>query len=246
MRILLLDIETAPNTAMVWGLWKQNINLDFLVQSGYILCWAAKWLGAAKVEFCGLNTHTPRAMLARVHRLLSEAECVVHFYGSKFDIPTLNKEFLLYGLLPPAPYTQLDLLQVVRKTFKFPSNKLDYVAKALGLEGKLKHRGADLWIGCMAEDPACWREMREYNIRDVRVLEEVYKKLLPWITNHPHMGLHGGRPSACPNCASDKLESRGFAYTKLSSYRRYRCVDCGTWTRDSKRVAGASLRQVIG
>lgn len=245
MKTLFLDIETAPNTAMVWGLWKQNINLDFLLESGYVLCWAAKWLGDKNVKFCGLNTHSPTAMLQQIHDLLSEAECVVHFYGSKFDIPTLNKEFIQYGMPPPAPYLQLDLLPVVRKTFKFPSNKLDYVAKALGLEGKVRHRGAEMWRGCMAKDPASWKVMERYNKKDVKVLEAVYYRILPWVTNHPHTGLHDGTPNSCPNCGSTNLESRGLAYTKLSSYQRFRCTDCGTWTRGAKRELGANLRNIV-
>jgi len=33
MQILLLDIETAPNTAHVWGLWNQNVSLNQLMES---------------------------------------------------------------------------------------------------------------------------------------------------------------------------------------------------------------------
>ena len=44
-KILLLDIETAPNKVYTWGLWNQNIGLSQIIQEGYLLCWGAKWLG---------------------------------------------------------------------------------------------------------------------------------------------------------------------------------------------------------
>lgn len=76
-------------------------------------------------------------MLKQIHALLNEADAVVHYNGAKFDIPTLNKEFILHGLPPPAPYKQIDLLRTARSQFKFPSNKLDYIAQALDLGKRL-------------------------------------------------------------------------------------------------------------
>jgi hypothetical protein len=40
MRILLLDCETAPNTAYVWGMWKQNVSVSQLTDSSFVMCWA--------------------------------------------------------------------------------------------------------------------------------------------------------------------------------------------------------------
>src|SRR5450759_3734245 len=96
LRILCLDIETAPNTAFVWGLFKENIPLARLVETGYVLCWAAKWYGDSKIYHMNLGECTPRNMLKEIHKLLGEADAVVHYNGKNFDIPTLNKEFLLY------------------------------------------------------------------------------------------------------------------------------------------------------
>ena len=43
MKTLTLDIETAPQVAHVWGLWQQNVGLPQLLESGYVMCFAAKW-----------------------------------------------------------------------------------------------------------------------------------------------------------------------------------------------------------
>jgi hypothetical protein len=232
MKILLLDIETAPNLVHVWGLWQQNVGLPQILDAGYVLCWAAKWLGKSEVFFDSAHQSKPKEMLQRIHDLIDQADAVVHYNGKKFDIPTLNKEFLLHDFTPPAPYKQIDLLNVARNQFKFPSNKLDYIAQALHLGKKTKHAGHELWIKCMNKDPEAWKQMEEYNKNDVLLLERVYYKLLPWIKDHPHSGLYREEGSVCPNCGSSHYHSRGYAYTKTMRYNRYQCQDCGSWFRD--------------
>lgn len=238
-KILILDIETAPTAAYVWGVWDENIPMQRIIKPGYILSYAAKWLGAVDTVCQSLRTNTKEEMLYGVYNLLSEADIVVHYNGKKFDIPTLNREFILMGLKPPAGFKQIDLLPVVRQQFKFLHNKLDYVAQALGCGGKLKHAGFDMWIGCMEGDEASWDKMEEYNSEDVAITEKLYIKVLPWIKNHPHVGLHDGLPGAvCPNCGSAHLEKRGFAFTAAGKYQRFQCKDCGTWSRDKINLAG--------
>lgn len=234
MKFLLLDIETAPNIAYVWGLFKENIPLARLVDSGYVLCWSAKWIGKEEIMFDSVYKSGEKQMLKNIHNLLSEADVVIHYYGSRFDIPTLNKEFVQSGMMPPATYKQLDLLKTVRATFKFPSNKLEYVAKALNVKRKVKHAGFEMWIDCMRNDPQAWEQMEEYNIGDVITLEEVYYKLLPWIKNHPNIGVYNHVNDVCPNCGSVHLERRGFSYTTAGRHQRYQCKGCGTWSRGKK------------
>lgn len=236
MKILLLDIETAPNTAHVWGLFKQNVGINQIMESSYILCWSAKWLGTDEIMFGSIQNTNPKRMLLKIWDLLDQADAVVHYNGTKFDIPTLNKEFLLYGLTPPSPYKHIDLLRVARNQFKFPSNKLDYVANALGLGKKTKHIGHELWIKCMVNDPEAWKMMEEYNKNDVTLLEQVYGKLVPWIKNHANYSLHSDNPSVCPNCGGNHYQNRGFYYTHNCKYQRHKCLGCGTWFRSIKSI----------
>lgn len=241
MKTLLLDIETAPNVAYVWGLFKQDIPLARLVNSGYVLCFAAKWLGEDDIIFHSTEDNGQVKMLEAIHKLLSEADAVIHYNGARFDIPTLNKEFVQKGMLPPASYKQIDLLKIVRKEFRFPSAKLDYVAKALKVGAKVKHAGFELWIDCMNNDPLAWDQMEAYNVNDVVILEKVYNKLLPWIRNHPNVGLYKDFGNACPNCGGLHLERRGFSYTALGKFQRFQCQDCGSWSKSRKNLAEKDL-----
>lgn len=234
MRILLLDIETSPNTAHVWGLWDQNVSINQLLESSYILCWAAKWLGDDTIMWSrgrGKHGEQRKAMLRTIHSLLGEADTVVHYNGSKFDLPTLNKEFLLHNIPQPAPYKQIDLLKVARTQFKFTSNKLNYVTHTLGLGEKTKHHGHELWIGCMNGDEACWKKMEQYNKQDVVLLEKLYHRFLPWIKTHTNQSLHGDNWAVCPICGSKEYQRRGYAYTQAGKYARFQCKSCHGWFR---------------
>ena len=131
-KILLLDIETAPSRVFTWGLFNQNISISQIEEPGYTLCWAAKWLGKKKMMFSSVRKHGRTVMLNKIYALLEEADIVVHYNGSHFDIPTLNREFVKEEMTPPAPFQEVDLLKTCRKRFRFLSNKLDYVIRFLG------------------------------------------------------------------------------------------------------------------
>lgn len=234
MKILILDIETAPNLAHVWKIWDENIPLDRLLESGYILCWSAKWAGEKDVFTGSRNKTSAKSMLKQMHQMLDEADAVVHYNGKRFDIPWLNREFILHGFLPPSPYKQIDLLETVKCQFKFPSNKLEYIAKALKAGEKFKHSGYGIWIGCMNGVQEAWEEMIEYNREDVLITESVYQKLLPWIKGHANHSLYtDGSVPVCPNCGGSHLHKRGVTHTLASVFQRYRCADCGTWSKDN-------------
>ena len=142
VKVLLVDVETAPNLAFVWGFFKVNVAANQVEESSYILCWAAKWLGEKKVQTGTLWKDGHGKMLKRIHALLDEADMVVHYNGRKFDIPVSNREFIKLRMMPPAPYKQVDLYRECKSTFRFESNKLDFVAQQLKVGAKVRHEAA--------------------------------------------------------------------------------------------------------
>jgi uncharacterized protein YprB with RNaseH-like and TPR domain len=226
---LILDIETAPSVAHVWGLFDQTVSLAQLQESSRVLCFAAKWVGNDKVEYRSTFHDGEDKMLKRIHTLLDEADATITYNGVEFDLPHLRREFLLSGLPPPSPTQDIDLLKAVKSRFKFVSNKLDYVSQRLGLGKKTKHEGHELWVKCMAGDKKAWACMREYNINDVILTEKVYEKLRAWIPNHPHFG-----GEACQRCGAEELQKRGLYRNTTGSFQRYQCQKCGSWSRGEK------------
>lgn len=244
MKILLLDIETSPNLAYVWGVFKQNVAVNQIAQSGAVLCWAAKWHDSETILFDSVKKSGELRMLSRVHKLMDEADAVVHYNGKAFDVPTLNREFLRLGLTPPSPVRHIDLLHVARHHFRFVSNKLDYVSRYLGLGEKEHHDGFETWLGCMRGDKEAWRLMEQYNRQDVALLARLYLRFLPWIDRHPSHGAVDDEP-VCPKCGSHDLKQRGHAYTSVHKYRRYVCVGCGGWVRGNRTVLTPRRERIL-
>lgn len=248
MKILGIDIETSPNMAYVWGLFKQTIAPVQIIDTSRVLCFAYKWFNntTSEVKYSSEYHNGRDEMIHLVWKLLDEADAVVHYNGISFDVPALNREFLKAGLTPPSPFKQIDLLQTVRKTFRFASNKLEHVLVDLGIGKKVSHTGFDLWVKCLANDAEAWELMKTYNIGDVAETENLYNTILPWISNHPNFALYtdNTRP-VCTNCGGHKLQSRGMARTKTQEYKRFQCQDCGTWVRERFTSLPASKRRNV-
>lgn len=231
MRILLLDVETAPHKVYAWGLYDQDIAINQIVEPGYTLCWAAKWLHDKELMFDSIRKSGKRRMINHIHKLMTEADAIITYNGNKFDLPVLNQEILQLKLKPPPPTAQIDLYQTAKRKFRFASNKLDFISQELKLGRKHPHKGMDLWAGCMKGNAQDWKVMERYNKQDVRLLEKVYNKMLPWIRNHPNIGNYMDKDGVCPQCGSRRIHSNGTRRTSVSVYVRFQCDDCGAWSR---------------
>jgi DNA polymerase elongation subunit (family B) len=228
-KILTIDIETSPNVAYVWGLWDQNVSTSQLIEPSRVLCFAAKWLDSAKVEFYS-EYHDGRAeMIRQAWRLFDEADVVVTYNGVRFDNPHLMREFVLAGMTAPSPFQNIDLLQVNKRQFKFVSNKLDYVTGALGLDRKIDTGGQQLWNDVLKNDAKAWAKFKRYNVQDVRITEQLFVLLSPWIKG-PHRGLWTGDLATCHACGSNKLTHDGFVYSRTAVHPKVLC-ECGAWSR---------------
>lgn len=235
-RILFLDIETKPMLAEVWGMRDQNIGLNQVRSFGGTICVGALWGGERKVQFFSDWQHGHKGMLEAIHRLWSEADAVCGYNSDRFDLKKLRGEFCKAGMEPPPPATSIDVFKTVKSQFGFDSNKLDHVATILGVGSKVKHEGHALWTRVLDGCPKAQAKMERYCIQDVRLLERVYRKLLPWMTNHPHLGFVS--PVACGKCGSHRTQKRGVRRTKAMLIERVQCTNCGGW-QDGARAKAA-------
>lgn len=245
-KILLIDIETAPTMAYIWDLFTRYVPHSQVVEPGYTMCWAAKWLGRHPMMFKSIEKHGEEDMIETAHGLLEEADVVIHYNGTKYDIPKLNQEFLVFGMSPPAPFQEVDLYKTAKQRFKLLSNSMEYLAKTLGVKEKGHTKGMSLWTECMDGDPKAWKAMERYNKQDVRVLEDIYGKLRPWVQPHPNLALYVDQEKPmCPVCGSTHLQSRGSYYTNTLRYPRFHCQDCGKWSRGKPNNLEPEKRRVV-
>ena len=234
LKVLLFDIETAPNIGYTWTKYDTNV-IEF-IKERYMLCFAAKWLDEKTTQIHSLpdfksyskDKTDDKELVTKLWQLVDEADVIIAHNGDKFDIKIMNSRFVANGLQPPSTYRTVDTLKQARKTFGFNSNKLNDLGMVLGLGKKADTGGFSLWTGCLNGDPASWTKMKKYNKVDVILLEKVYKRLRPWMPQHPNVGINFGR-HACNHCGSTKTQNRGYSYSKVLKYQRYQCQDCHAW-----------------
>lgn len=225
-KILVIDIETSPALAYVWGLWDQNISINHIVTPSAPICFAAKFVGEPTIHFHSDWIDGHEGMIKAAHDLISQADAIVGYNSDSFDIKKLWGEFLLNGMKPPPKPASIDLLKTVKK-LGYQSNKLAYIGPLLQIGRKVKNEGIDLWVKCIDGDSVALRKMERYNIGDVRLTEKLYKKLIPFIHNHPHLGT---TKNECGACGSNHVQSRGYRRTKHYKIQRIQCNTCGSWS----------------
>lgn len=262
-RIVTLDIER--QSAIVDGIWQ-------LKQHGYLrpsqiivpartICFAWKWLGddEDQVNFSAEwdpddtgNYEKPgpdrevyqghQRMIEKAWEVLDEADYVIGWNSSRFDMGNLRSHMAEYHLGPPSPWKDIDLIKVSRSKFGFMSHKLAEVAERLGHDGKYE-TGGDLWNRLRWSDDQTLRDardlMRTYNKRDVSLTEELYTELLPWIPNlniydDLRMDPDGTPDLRCRRCGSLDLQWRGAYRGQTYWYKKFQCKRCKGWGKSAK------------
>jgi len=170
----------------------------------------------------------------------------VGWNAKRFDVKWVNSEFMVENYPPPSPYAQIDLMQEVKRTARFMSNKLDYISGRLLRDHKHKYSMAEMWrvVDNPETDEAVrkreWNKMKRYAIKDTNLLDPIMDDLLPWI-KMPHP-VSESDEALCHKCGSDNLVRKGYALTLTGKYQRFRCNDCKSWHRGTKRISSSPIR----
>lgn len=248
--ILYLDIETSPKIAYVWRFWKENIGAKQVIDHGHIMSFTGIWNDGDDPIYVENRGDDDTFIVKELIALLDEADLVVGHNVARFDCATINGRALVAGVNPPSPYKIVDTLLSAKKCFKFESNSLEYLAQVLDCKHKKlahgKFPGFSLWLECLKGNDEAWEEMMVYNIEDTYTVRDVYKKMRPWIPDHPNLGVFlEENKHVCPKCGGDHLVRRGYAYTNVNKYQRFKCVDCGGWSRTRFTEYAKEKRKVL-
>ena len=179
MKILIIDIETAPTLAYVWRFFKENINPKQVLENSSILSYSAKWLDSEDIIYNDCREDLDdTCLILEMAALFDEADVVVAHNGKAFDVPRVKAACLVAGVPVPSPFKVVDTCITARKQFRFESNSLEYLANVLDLKHKklphAKFPGFSLWSECLKGNEEAWEEMRVYNIHDILVLQDLY------------------------------------------------------------------------
>lgn len=226
---LIFDIETLPILAYTWGAFEQNLQIDSIVKDWVVLAWSAKWLGDDKIVSDVLSSKEALArddkrLVKGFWKLLDRADVIIGHNSKAFDIKKLNTRFMFNGLTPPSSYKHIDTFIAAKSAFGMTFNKLDYLTKYLDI-GRKTHTDFGLWIACDKGNKKALKQMRDYNMQDVKLLEDMYLRIQGWISNHPNLSTIANQ-DGCPICLGH-YKRVGLYYGSQRKYPEYRCDTCG-------------------
>ncbi len=194
-RVLIYDLETSPNIGWFWRAgYKLNITPEQIIKERAIICVSYKWVGEDKVYNLSWDKNQDdKFLLEQFIEVLNEADLIVAHNGDRFDLKWIKTRAIFHRLPMLVNYPQFDTLKVAKSKFNFNSNRLDYIAKYLGFEGKTGTT-LKLWTDIMFKDcPIAMKNMIDYCNEDVRQLEKIYEILQGWVNPKMHVGVLQGK-----------------------------------------------------
>lgn len=196
LKVLIYDIETSPNIGWFWKSgFKQQIGTNQIIKERAIICVSYRWKGEETVySLTWDKNQCDKFLIQQFIQVLNEADLICAHNGDNFDIKWLRTRALIHGLhktmLPN--YKQFDTLKVAKSKLYLNSNRLDYISKILGFEGKIQTT-PDLWNKVVIlNDREALKEMVKYCDEDVRQLEKVYNELQYLDNPKYHVGVQNG------------------------------------------------------
>jgi DNA polymerase elongation subunit (family B) len=205
---LFFDIETSPNIGLFWEAgYKKNIDYSNIIKERAIICICYKWEDSKDVGYLTWDSkQCDKKMLLKFIEIANSADEMVGHNGDRFDLAWIRTRCLFHRINVFPVYTTIDTLKLSRSKFKFNSNKLDYIAKYLGMGEKIKTEFG-LWKAIVLnKDKEAMVKMVKYCQQDVRLLEKVYKELSTHIFAKTHYGvIFGEDRGSCPECGSDEI-----------------------------------------
>jgi hypothetical protein len=249
LKTLIWDIEIVAtlNEGLIDRLYTGFLRPGMLMSANmsHMLMFGYKWLHEDKVH-CKTIADFPdfkkdvqddKALCEFASKIISQADHLVAHYGDRFDRKYLDTRLLMHGvhMLPNNKVLrQTDTCKVAKQHLKLDSNRLDVIAKTLGLTPKMHKKWPDWWLRSLKGEKKAIKEMAFYCKQDVLTLEEVYQKIGHLDRQHPSKAaLHDG--IVCNFCESTKVQARGRNVTVTGIYKRYQCQDCGKWLSDRKQ-----------
>lgn len=228
---LFWDIETSPNIGYFWRCgYKINIGHDNIIKERAVICVCYKWEGKKKVYSLRWKNGDDKAMLKKFLSIAKEADELVAHNGNRFDMPWFQGRCLKHGLEPYPLFKTVDTLSISRRKFNLNSHRLDYLAKFLFDEGKIK-TDFDLWKDVCDGVKKALDKMVRYCKRDVVLLEKVWNRLKDYCKPATHVGSYLTRTRwSCAYCGSKRVKRNKVVTTAAGLLRHgMLCVKCGKY-----------------
>jgi len=175
-RRLFFDIEITPNLVVAFQIGpKVNLSIDNIVEERKVICICYKWSDDSKIYSLVWKDGNDKEVLEKFSKVLESADEIVGHNSDNFDIKHVRARCLYHDIKFPIKLNSIDTLKMARQGYKFNSNKLDYIARFLGIGKKTDTGGLQLWKDIfLYNSKDALNKMVEYCKNDVDILEKVY------------------------------------------------------------------------
>lgn len=234
LKILLLDLELTYAVYYAYPSKREQYLSDRdIIHDQFCVCAAWKWLHEASTYAISITDDTKqfkkdfrndRNVASKLHALMEEADIIVAHNGDNFDIKHATTLFRKHGLGPISKTKSLDTLKIARRYFAFPGNSLDSLAKRFGKAGKNKKPN---WKKMTEGDKKEIDIATKYCKNDVKVLEDIFIELRPYIDKFPSLRRVKDFPVQCDACQSKRLIKNGTGFDGTKMFQKVKCQECG-------------------
>lgn len=233
-KVCFWDVETAKMQVKTFSMRPEYISHTDIVEDWYIICGSWK-IGNVTKAVAIDKLGDDKKVCQTLRDALADVDVIVHHNGDKFDIKKLNARLIYHRLKPLPLIPTVDTLKEARKIASFTSNRLDYLHKFLGGNGKM-NTSPGLWDRVMDGDKKALKEMVTYNKRDVVILEDVYLRLRPYMKSHPVIA--SPNSCNCPKCNSKNvIKAKPRVTASGTRYQQFQCKNCGGYFQDKKAIS---------
>jgi len=256
---LFYDIETSYCIGSFWRpSHKARINFQDIIHESAIICICWKWEGQETQFEAVWDKGDDKSVIERFTKAALEADQIVSHNGKRFDDKWVRTRAMVHGIPFPTKLESYDTCAKARSHFNLQSNRLDYFGKRFFDGGKnpmskedwdyISHPLVPYWYGHEVDLPDTYQtaldKMVTYCHQDIKLLEDTFHLMQPYVSNESHVGAHTGFGRySCPNCANDKPHHSKKRTTKAGTVRhQLQCPDCKTYYTVSNKVWEEKLK----
>lgn len=247
-KILVFDIECTGMIIESYGLYNQNHNHKDIIEDWSLLSYAAWFTDEENIHYLdnryGSDYRDDRQLVEGLYHLISQADWIIGHNSDKFDIKKFNTKAEKYNIPPRPEAVQYDTIKMLKARYALPSYSLEYAARYFDLNEKKsshgKFPGKSLFDECKKGNMEAWQELQEYNIQDVKVTWELFKRLA---RHDKRINMDAFYQKQTCICKCQEFYRNGIKYLKSGAFQIWRCKNCSKCFVAKENLIDKSIRK---
>ena len=154
---------------------------DLAADYGVIMVVCIKDLHGETRTYIARNDEEEQACILATRDDLEQADYIITYYRTGFDIPYLNTRLIIRGERPLGKLRHVDLYYTAKFKLKLNRNRLQNVEMALFGESEKTEILPGIWRRALRGDAKALEYIADHCVKDVAILERCFLKLRGFI-----------------------------------------------------------------